>query len=180
LNKLITEKALKVGRLFAIFFLIWGICTAPVIQHMGLVYLLMHKVSSFLLPSIGVCYIVGRFSKRVNSFGAIVTMGLGFIIGSTILLFSTLPALIPYCPKIILESNFYHINFFLVLVYIVILLVSSRFRPAPKKEDLTFLEPSVEEKQERQAVLERVGIFGSFKFWIVVYLCLFLGVYLLF
>jgi len=180
-NKEVSEKkALKVGRLFAIFILIWGICTAPVIQHMGLVYLLMHKVSSFLLPSIGVCYIVGRFSKRVNSFGAIVTMGLGFIIGSTILLFSTLPALIPYCPKIILESSFYHINFFLVLVYIVILLVSSRFRPAPKKEDLTFLEPSVEEKQERQAVLERVGIFGSFKFWIVVYLCLFLGVYLLF
>ena len=174
------KKALKVGRIAAITILVWGICTAPVIQHLGLVYLLMHKVSSFLLPSIGVCYVIGRFSKRVNGFGAIVTMGLGFVIGTVILLFSTLPALIPYCPKIILESNFYHINFFLVLIYISIFLISSRFRPAPKSEDLAFMEASEEEKKQRQEIIEKVGILGTFKFWLGVYLCLFVGVYLLF
>ena len=174
------EKALKVGRIFAIGILIWAICTAPVIQHLGLVYLLMHKVSSFLLPSIGVCYLIGRFSKRVNSFGAILTMGLGFTIGTTILLFSTIPGLKPYCPDIILNSNFYHVNCFLVLTYVTIFLVGSQFKPAPQSEDLAFMQPSEEELQEREANLERVGFLGSFKFWLGVYLCGFVGVYLLF
>ncbi|MCZ6675612.1 MAG: sodium/solute symporter [Verrucomicrobia bacterium] len=174
------KKALKVGRLFAIFILVWGICTAPMIQHLGLVYLLMHKVTSYLLPAIGVCYVIGRFNNRINSFGAIFTMTLGFVIGTLLLLFSTLPALKPYCPDIILNSNFYHVNFFLVLIYVAILLISSRFRPAPKVEDLTFLQPTVEEKQQQAATLKRVGLFGSFKFWVVIYICGFVGVYVLF
>jgi solute:Na+ symporter, SSS family len=174
------KKALKVGRYFAIFILVWGICTAPVIQHLGLVYLLMHKVTSYLLPAIGVCFIVGRFSKRTNSFGAIFTMSLGFVVGTILLLFSTLPALKPYCPDIILNSNFYHVNFFLVLIYIAVLLISSRLRPAPKPEDLEFMKKTADEKQEQAETLERVGLFGSFKFWAIVYLCGFIGVYLLF
>jgi SSS family solute:Na+ symporter len=174
------QKALKVGRIAAITILIWGIFTAPVIQHLGLVYLLMHKVTSYLLPAIGVCYVIGRFNKRINSFGAIFTMSLGFVIGTSFLLFSTLPALIPHCPDIILHSNFYHVNFFLVLIYAAILLISSHFRPAPNPEDLVFMQPTVEEQQQRAATLERVGVLGSFKFWFVVYICGFVGVYLLF
>jgi SSS family solute:Na+ symporter len=174
------KKALKVGRIFAVFILIWGICTAPVIQHLGLVYLLMHKVSSYLLPAIGVCYVVGRFNKRINSFGAIFTMSLGFVIGMVFLLFTTLPALKPYCPSLLLNSNFYHVNFFLVLVYVIILIVSSRLRPAPKEADLVFMKTTEAEKVQRAETLERVGIFGSFKFWLGVYLVGFVGVYLLF
>ncbi|MDA0348862.1 MAG: sodium/solute symporter [Verrucomicrobia bacterium] len=174
------ERALKVGRIAAISILVWGIITAPVIQHLGLVYLLMHKVSSYLLPSIGVCYVIGRFSKRVNGFGAIVTLGLGFTIGTVILLISTLPSLKPYCPDIILNNHFYHVNFFLVLSYITILLVSSRFRPAPKTEELAFMKTTQEEKDDQAATLERVGLLGSFKFWSLVYLCGFVGLYWLF
>lgn len=174
------KKALKVGRIFAIFILIWGICTAPIIQHLGLVYLLMHKVSSYLLPAIGVCYVVGRFNKRINSFGALFTMSLGFVIGTVFLLFTTLPALKPYCPSLLLNSNFYHVNFFLVLVYVIILIVSSRLRPAPEEADLAFMQTTEAEKVQRAETLERVGIFGSFKFWLGVYLVGFVGVYLLF
>ncbi|MEE3259295.1 MAG: hypothetical protein VX293_08790, partial [Candidatus Latescibacterota bacterium] len=108
------------------------------------------------------------------------TMSLGFVIGTSLLLFSTLPALIPYCPDIILHSNFYHVNFFLVLIYAAILLISSHFRSAPKPEDLAFMQPTIAEQQQRAATLERVGVLGSFKFWFVVYICGFVGVYLLF
>ena len=140
----------------------------------------MHRVSSFLLPAIGVCYVVGRFSKRANGFGAIITLTVGYVFGVTILSLRTIPALQAYCPDIILKSNLYHINFILVGAYVVVLLVSSRLRPAPKEEDLAFMQPTEEEKQERAATIERVGIFGTFKFWLCVYICGFLGVYLLF
>ena len=68
----------------------------------------------------------------------------------------------------------------LVLIYIAVLLISSRLRPAPKPEDLEFMKKTADEKQEQAETLERVGLFGSFKFWAIVYLCGFIGVYLLF
>lgn len=180
-KKISEKKALKVGRIFAIFILVWAIFTAPMVKDAGeIVYLLMHRVSSFLLPAIGVCYVVGRFSKRANGFGAMITLTVGYVFGVTILSLRTIPALQAYCPDIILNSNLYHINFFLVGAYVVVLLVSSRLRPAPTKEDLAFLQPSEEEKQERAATIKRVGIFGTFKFWLGVYICGFVGVYLLF
>lgn len=63
----------------------------------------------------------------MNGFGAVLTMGAGFVVGLVFLVFTTLPVFAPYCPDILLESNFYHVTFFLVLAYTGTLLVVSRF-----------------------------------------------------
>lgn len=174
------ERALRVGRIAAMTILVWAICTAPLVQHLGLIYLLMQKVLSYLLPAVGVCYIVGRFSRRVNGFGAVVTMGTGFVFGLYILLFTTIPALAPYCPDIILKSNFYHVTFFLVMIYTATLLVASRLRPAPEARELTFLTATEEEKAAHRAAMAKAGVLGSFRFWVSIYVCAFVAVFLLF
>ncbi len=174
------ERALRVGRLVALTVLVWAICTAALVQHLGLIYLVLQKVLSYLLPAGGVCYIVGRFSRRVNGFGAVITMGAGFVVGMFLLLFTTLPALAPWCPDLILEANFYHVTFFLVLGYTATLLVAGRFRDAPDARDLAFLTATEEEKSAYRAAATRAGLFGSFRFWVRVYVCAFVGVFLLF
>ena len=160
--------------------LVWAICTAPLVQHLGLIYLLMQKVLRYLLPAVGVCYIVGRFSRRVNGFGAVVTMGTGFVFGLYILLFTTIPALAPYCPDIILKSNFYHVTFFLVMIYTATLLVASRFRPAPEPGALAFLTATEEENAAHRAAMAKAGVLGSFRFWVSIYVCAFVAIFLVF
>ena len=174
------ERALRVGRIAAMTILVWAICTAALVQHLGLIYLLMQKILSYLLPAVGVCYMVGRFSRRANGFGAVVTMGTGFVFGLYILLFTTIPALAPYCPDVILEANFYHVTFFLVAIYTATLLVASRFRPAPDAGALAFLTATEEEIAAHRAAMAKAGVLGSFRFWVSIYVCAFVAIFLVF
>lgn len=172
------QRALKVGRIVAVTILIWAIVTAPLLQHLGLIYLLLQKVINYLLPAVGVCYVIGRFNKRVNGFGAVVTMSLGFVIGISFLLMTTVPALKAVSPKIIVDANFFHVSFFLILAYAAILLISSRFRPAPAAEDLQFMQPTEQELIEKRSKSGR--LFGSFRFWVALYILAFVAVFILF
>ncbi len=172
------QKALKVGRIAAVTILVWAIVTAPMLQHLGLIYLLLQKVINYLLPAVGVCYVIGRFNRRVNGFGAVVTMSVGFVIGITFLLMTTVPAIKAISPDVIVEANFFHVSFFLILAYASILLIASRFRPAPAAEELAFMEPS-EEELAREASSDR-GFIGSFRFWVVLYVLAFIAVFVIF
>lgn len=172
------RKALRVGRIAAVIILTWAIVTAPLLQHLGLIYLLLQKVINYLLPAVGVCYVIGRFNRRVNGFGAVVTMSLGFVIGIAFLLMTTAPPIMAISPDIIVNANFFHVSFFLILIYSAILLISSRFRPAPATADLAFMQPTEEELAE-EASQDR-GLTGSFRFWVVLYVLAFVAVFILF
>ena len=172
------KRALQVGRIAAVTILVWAIVTAPLLQHLGLIYLLLQKVINYLLPAVGVCYVIGRFNKRVNGFGAVVTMSLGFVIGIAFLLMTTVPAVKAVSPELIVNANFFHVSFVLILTYAAILLISSRFRPAPAAADLAFMQPSEQEIAEQNS--QDKGLLGSFKFWVALYVLAFVAVFVIF
>lgn len=172
------QRALRIGRIAAVTILVWAIVTAPLLQHLGLIYLLLQKVINYMLPAVGVCYVIGRFSKRVNGFGAVFTMSMGFVIGISFLLMTTVPALREVSPDIIVNANFFHVSFFLILIYTAILLISSRLRPAPAAADLEFMQPTEQELIEQR--LQARGLFGSFRFWVALYVLALIAVFVLF
>ena len=173
-------KALKVGRLAAFLLLALAIFTAPYVSELGLIYLLLQKVLGYLTPSVGVCYLVGRFNKRVNSFGAVFVLALGLVLGVFLLVFTTLPALKPYCPEIIRNANFFHISFCLSILYALILLIVSFAKPAPERACLEILEPSDTEIAHQKETTENLSILSSFKFWGIFYGLGIAGIFLLF
>ena len=134
----------------------------------------------YLTPSVGVCYLVGRFNKRVNSFGAVVVLALGLVLGIFLLVFTTLPALKPYCPEIIRDANFFHISFCLSILYALILLIVSFAKPAPDNACLEILEPTLAEITQNEEKVEKLGILSSFRFWGVFYGLGLAGIFLLF
>ena len=60
------------------------------------------------------------------------------------------------------------------------LLVASRFRPAPEAGALAFLTATEEEKAAHRAAMAKAGVLGSFRFWVSIYVCAFVAVFLLF
>ncbi len=66
------KKAIKVGKITAIVMLVFGVAGAPLIANLDLVYTYVMNVSTYMTPPIGICYLRGRFTKRVNHLGGTV------------------------------------------------------------------------------------------------------------
>jgi SSS family solute:Na+ symporter len=172
------RKALRVGRIAATTLLVWGIFAAPMIQSMGLIYPLAMRIGVFLMASIGVCYFVGRFSRRVNFLGALITLSTGLLAGIILVPLTTVPYLKPFCPEILLSTNYFHISGVLVLIYTTVLLATSYLAPAPSAEKLAFLYPPTDAVSPKKS--ERISFLRSFRFWIYIYIGLFIAVVWLF
>ncbi|WP_221031324.1 SLC5 family protein [Actomonas aquatica] len=181
-RKVSERKALLVGRIAAGVVLVWGVIAAPWIEHLGLIYPLILKTGAYLFSSVGVCYLVGRFSRRVNATGALVTLTVGLLAGVLLVPLTSVPELQALAPAWLLETNFLHVGAGLVLVYAVCLYGFSALRPAPAASQLAFMTPETAGAGAGGpgGATESVGLLRSFRFWFVIYILCFLGVYLLF
>ncbi len=172
-----TEKqALLVGRISAGFVLAFSIVVAPLIGGLAdLIFPIVLKISSFMLTPIGVCFLFGRFSRRVNEYGAVATMSVGFLIGVSYVVLTSIEAVRAMLPDIIVGTNFYHLIFVLFFLYSSILLIVSYLTPAPSNEQLAILELI----KDRKAETGRPW-YQKYVLWYLVFVLAFIGVYWLF
>ena len=75
------EKLLKIGRMATTVVVILGILWIPIMQNIsGVLYEYLQSVQAYIAPPITAVFLLGIFSKRINSQGAITTLIAGLII----------------------------------------------------------------------------------------------------
>jgi SSS family solute:Na+ symporter len=171
------QRALFVGKLTAALVMVYGTFAAPYYGSLGPIYLLILKIGGFMLLPVGTCFILGRFSRRVNHQGAVATLAAGLIISLVYIVGTNLPWAGAFLPEYVLRAHFYHLYPFLFIFYTVFLYAVSLLFPPPSAEKLAVLTagPSL--------AIEDTGPrpwYRSFNFWWIVFLACVATLYLVF
>ena len=171
------REAVIVGKTFSAGNLAWGVIAAPFFLSLDQgIYTIVLKVTGFMILPTGVCYLWGRYSQRVNGSGAVATLLSGLVLGVAYIAFSTLPSLRPHLPDIIANAHFYHIYPVFFIIFTVILYAVSLLTPAPAAEKLECIR-----KVERETITGPKPVwYRSFNFWLVIYLCCFTAIWIIF
>jgi solute:Na+ symporter, SSS family len=133
-------KALKVGKWAATLIMVYGTFAAPFYGSLGPIYLLVLKIGGFMLLPVGTCFILGRFSRRVNHQGAMATLSVGLAVSVVYILGTNLPGARALLPEAVVGAHFYHLYPFLFAFYAAFLYGVSLLFPAPAMEALKVLE----------------------------------------
>lgn len=134
------QRALRFGKWTAAIIVVFGVSVAPYYQHLGAIYLFILRLGGFLFLPVGVCFIFGRFSRRVNSIGAIACLVVGGSIGLAYVFLTSLPPLKPYVPNWIVTLHFYEMLPFFFVACIVSLFSVSCLGSPPSRESLQVLD----------------------------------------
>jgi SSS family solute:Na+ symporter len=132
------EQIVKIGMIVSIIVLIIAILMGGYISDMkGSLFIYIQTLYAFFAPPFSAIFLFGLFSKRVNGFGAVITICVGFILGILLKLY------VSYVPNHALWLEPYLVQSVITwAVCAVVLITTSRLRPAPPPEkisnDLTF------------------------------------------
>jgi SSS family solute:Na+ symporter len=169
------NESVRVGKIAAALLFAWSILTAPFVGDLGLIFPITLKIAAYMLCPVGVCYLAGRFSRRVNKEGAIWVMTIGYTLGVYLTVFTVFDGLHSFVPNFILDTSFYHINPVLFIFYLILIHVISLLTSPPEKEvvDAFMFSGRIVDPKQRPW-------FVSFTLWVALIVCLFLGIYLIF
>ena len=180
MNKNVSEKvALLIGKLLVGATMTIGVILAPFILGFDTaVYELVLKVGGFLTLPAGICFLFGRFVKRVNGFGAVTTLIVGMTLGTYYVICSSVPELSGALPRIIRETQFYRIYPFFFILLCLVIMVSSLFAAPPTPQQLACLSAKSTVGTPDRPVGQ--PLIKSFRFWFGIYLLCFFALYLIF
>lgn len=169
------KESVIVGKITAGILLGWSVIAAPYVQNFGLIFPITLKISAFLVTPIGVCYLIGRFSKRVNTQGALAVLIGGYTFGVYLVLGTEIDALNRWVPDIILNSNFYYVSTVLFFAYVALIFIVSWLTPPPDpaRVDAFMLSGKIVQEENRPW-------YQSFYTWLAVVIALFFATYLIF
>lgn len=166
-------KLLGVGRIATTIVVILGIAWIPVMANIsGVLYEYLQSVQSYIAPPITAVFLLGIFSKRINSKGAMATLVSGLVVAAIRLVLelsrnSLNPDSIFYA---IGDMNFLSFAAWFFLFSVIVCIVVSLATPAPaleKIQGLTFGTLSAEQKAENRL---------SYNIWDIVFSLIVLGI----
>jgi SSS family solute:Na+ symporter len=169
------KEAVWVGKGFAAVNIAWGVIAAPLFLDLNTaLFDLGMTVAGFMVIPSGVCFLFGRFSKRVNSYGAVATLVCGLLIGVYYVMSKNFPASGVPIPDAVRAMHFYHVFPIVFLILTAILFGVSYLTPAPAAEKLEVIRPM---EKEIDTGPKRPW-YRSFNFWWIVYIAIVLGFYI--
>ncbi|HMO38589.1 MAG TPA: sodium:solute symporter [Saprospiraceae bacterium] len=160
-------KLLRVGRIATGIVVILGIAWIPIMQNIsGVLYEYLQSVQSYIAPPITAVFLLGIFSKRINSHGAMATLIAGLTVAATRLVLELSRARLN--PDGILHAignmNFLTFAAWFFLFSIVLCIVVSLLTPAPAPaqiQGLTFGTLSPEQRAANRASYNKWDVFFS-------------------
>jgi SSS family solute:Na+ symporter len=177
-----------VGRFATIVVVVLGILWIPVMKWVsgGGLYVYLQSVQGYLAPPITAVFLLGLFSKRVTSAGAVAGLVSGFILGMAKLTLQAIEGAgtttMPDWLAAIARFNFLYFSGVLFVIAVVVIVSVSLLTKAPdaaKIANLTFSTCTDEQRRENRAswnawdVLHTVIILGAvigiylfFTFWL--------------
>jgi solute:Na+ symporter, SSS family len=170
-------RALFVGKLAAALIMVYGTFAAPYYGKLGPIYLMILQVGGFMLLPVGTCFILGRFSRRVNEQGAVATLALGLVVSVAYIVGTKTPWGQSLMPEFFVQAHFYKVYPFFFLFYVIFLYGVSLLFPAPGADKLAVLEagPAVQLAAETSRPW-----YGTFKFWWFIFLGCVVALYAIF
>ena len=135
-----TERgALKVGKWTAVLVMVFGMLIAPHYQKLGAIYPFILRLSGFAFLPIAVCFVFGRFSRRVNETGAMVCLVGGTLLGFGYVFATALPAISVHMPAWVTGPHFYEVLPLLFLLCTLALFGGSWLSTPPTEAQLAVL-----------------------------------------
>jgi solute:Na+ symporter, SSS family len=182
------RELVTVGRLATAVVVVLGLLWIPVMKLVsGALYEYLQSVQAYMAPPITAVFFLGVFWRRLNGYGAVTTLALGFFLGLAKMGCQIYAGLLPEDAAATglqgLLASYGNINFLLFAVYLFVfscaLLVGvSLLTPAPAAaqiENLTYASTTADGKKEIRASWNR---------WDVIHTCvvlmIILSVYLYF
>lgn len=130
----------NVGRLVTVVVVLLGLAWIPIMPLIseGGLYQYLQNVQGYLAPPITAVFLLGLFSSRINTRGAVWGLGLGFVLGMSKLITQALfgagkiesPALL----AAIGDFNFLYFSGVLFLICVVTIVVASRTDAPPDRD----------------------------------------------
>ncbi len=134
------QELVKVGRITTAVVVILGMVWIPLMSKIsGVLYQYLQSVQSYLAPPIAAVFLLGVFSKRINSKGAFTAMVVGFLIGVLRIVLELDRANLTGFANSFATINFLYFCIILFLVSIAILIIVSLFTEKPSEAQLNGL-----------------------------------------
>jgi SSS family solute:Na+ symporter len=134
------KELVKVGRITTAIVVILGMIWIPLMSRIsGVLYQYLQSVQSYLAPPIAAVFLLGVFSKRINSKGAFTAMVVGFLIGMLRILLELNRDSLSGFALTFATINFLYFCIILFLISIAILIIVSLFTEKPSEEQLNGL-----------------------------------------
>ena len=126
-----------VGRVATAVLVITGIAWIPILRVLsGELYHYLQSVQAYIAPPIAAVFFLGLFSKRINAFGALVTLVGGFLLGMGRLVAEINKEALSGWLYTFADINFLHFAIFLFLFCAFLLLVASAVTAPPPEESI--------------------------------------------
>ena len=166
-----------VGRIFTGFIVLMGILWIPFTKLISdQLYVYLQSVQGYISPPITACFVFGVLSPRVNKYGAILSLVLGFLLGAMRLFLEIgvkQGAVLPEPLMSMATMNFLHFAILLFAVSTVVLFAVSWVTQKPAREQirgLTFatLDPTTEKTDGHRAnvILSIILAFIIISLWV--------------
>lgn len=172
------QTGLLIGKWASAAVIAVGVLAAPLVKYVGPIYPFILRLSGYLFVPVGVCFIFGRFNRRLNHQGALVTLVGGIALGFLYVLLSMVPILQPLLPQRIMEMHFYEILPLFFLFCVALLFGVSYLTAEPESEKLDVLSAKGEIAAELTA--EAIPCWKTAKSWCLVFLVVLLALYIVF
>ncbi len=136
-----SEKLLvRVGQLATVVLVILGLLWIPLIRVIsGQLFVYIQSVQAYISPPIAAVFLIGILWRRVNARGAIVSLGVGFVLGMGRLAAELGKSALDGWLFWFADINFLHFASFLFVICTVVLIVVSLTAPPPSNQKLAGL-----------------------------------------
>jgi SSS family solute:Na+ symporter len=129
-----------VGKLSTLLLVGCGLLWIPLMKFIsGQLYVYLQSVQAYISPPIAAVFLLGVFWKRVNSAGAMASLGTGFVLGAARLVLELNKASFSGALRWYAEINFLHFAVFLFAVCTGVLIAVSLMTPRQPEEQLAGL-----------------------------------------
>jgi Na+/proline symporter len=160
------RSAVRLGRWVAGSVMAFGVLLAPYAGNLGPIYPFILRLSGFAFLPVGVCFVFGRFSRRVNHQGALACLAVGVVLGFGYVIFTSLPGLKAMLPVWFSALHFYEILPVYFLILAGTLVVVSGITPPPTPEKLSVLDLS---RGSERTGAEGRPVWQRVPFWFAVF-----------
>lgn len=134
------KKLVSVGRIATGVVVILGILWIPLMKGIsGTLYQYLQSVQSYLAPPIAAVFLLGVFSKRINSKGALSALFAGFFIGMFRIILELNKGSLSGLLFNIADMNFLYFCILLFLISIGLMIIMSLLTEKPSEEQLNGL-----------------------------------------
>jgi SSS family solute:Na+ symporter len=156
------QRLVTVGRIATAIVVVLGILWIPIMQNIsGVLYEYLQSVQSYIAPPITAVFMLGIFSKRINSQGAMAALLSGLVVAAFRLVLELNKDSLPTDGVLyaFADMNFLTFAAWFFLFSITVTVVASLFTPAPAASEiqgLTYGTLTQKQKDDNR---------GSYNFW---------------